>query len=131
MTLEEELYSIEILSDLTQVGSTKLVGYLPLDTISKYAGVSGVSKIEQWAQNKGLQSKVFTTGSVASGALYVWEETGLTEFLKENAYEFFRAGVPIFSNEYIYHIQHYLVKSAEYPKAYELVGKTFNDERWR
>ena len=120
----------EYFDNLLDVGTKKAVGYLPLRTIQNYDNENSIHDLIDWAFSNGNDAKIFKTGNVASGALYVWNDKMLSEILNKYKDVLTQARVPITPDEYIYHIQHYLVPEQKYPEAYKVVGKTFNDERF-
>lgn len=70
-------------------------------------------------------------GSTGSGALYVWHNAQLAEFLKKHSSVFTTAQVPTNPEKFIDHIEHFTVPINVFPAAYVLIGKTFNDPRFR
>ncbi len=118
--------------DLLDVGMSKALGYLPLNTIEHYGGESATNDLIMWAYQNKNEAKVFITGNVGSGALYVWNVKMLKEILARYHDVLVSAGVPVDDCEtYVWHIQHHLVHSQTHPEAYMVVGLTFNDARFR
>lgn len=127
--LYDELKTFKYFEDLLDVGVRKMVGYLPLSTMIEYGGKSSISKVIEWAESLNFHTKIITKGHTNSGALYVWEESNLSQYLVANKIYFSEAKVPTTPLEYIQHIEKYFVDDKL--KAYELVGRTFADERWK
>ena len=84
-----------VLSSLTRVGRTKAVGYLPLQTISKFLDMK-VEDVVANARARGLVSLVLSPEEccVKSGAIYVYDPTALDDILKISAITLVRAGFP-------------------------------------
>jgi hypothetical protein len=129
--LKQELQSHESFGDLLNVGDSKLVGYLPLSTIKERGGKQAEIKITKWAKASGLSCKKIMGGGTDSGALYVWHNDQLAEFLKKHASVFASAQVPIKPEKYIDYIEHFTVSLNVFPNVYVLIAKTFNDPRFR
>jgi GNAT superfamily N-acetyltransferase len=119
-----------IFDDLLDVGSKKACGYLPLNTIRTYGDNNALNDIIRWAFDNGNEAKIFKTGNVASGALYVWNIKMLEEILYKYKDVLTNANIPIDPDEYIKYIQHNIVYDSEYPQAYKVIGMTFNDKRF-
>jgi hypothetical protein len=75
-----------ILSSLTQVGPTKPIGYLPLQTIRDILQVEPRT-IEQEAEAKGLSTALFRPGQccIRSGALYLFDRSSLERLLRSSS----------------------------------------------
>ena len=126
--IETELKDIKFVErDLLNVGKTKALGYLPIKTIKSYGDENSVNDLVIWAKKNNIKSKLFTTGNVASGALYFWDESKLKKILNKYKSVLKDAGVPIKPYDYVNHIHHNLVPEQQYPMAYKVVGHTFND----
>jgi hypothetical protein len=74
-----------ILSSLTQVGPTKPVGYLPLDTIRGVLQMHPYA-LAQDAQVNGLSAAMFGPEQccIKSGALYVFDRRSLERLLRSS-----------------------------------------------
>jgi len=122
----------DIFGDLLDVGTKKALGYLPLGTIQKYGDKKAERDLIEWAKEQGLKYKKILGGSTAIGALYIWDEQMLMGILKKYKDVLKKAGVPTDDTEdYVDFIEHILVHEPEYPEAYKVIGKTFNDKRFR
>jgi hypothetical protein len=123
----------DMLNDLLDVGKTKSLGYLPLSTLTKLCE-SSVSEMIDYANKNNLGWVLYEEGrcDVCSGALYLFHEKQLMNMLDCNRAVLDDAGVPN-SNaiEYIHYISSDTVYSEKYPLAYEVVGRTFNDKRFK
>jgi hypothetical protein len=125
------------LDDLRLVGTTKLLGYLPLSTIVKLCQADPQALIAQ-AAARGLSARIFAEGEcdVASGALYVFAAAGLSEFLcvPENAQVLRQNQWPTEAHAYVHKVA---TEFAEREALYDLVALSFNDprvqylDRWR
>lgn len=130
---KEEIADIQ--ADLWEVGKTKGLGYLPLGTLKK-CGLS-VDEVLAFAKENSLKYILFDRYAkgvcdVVSGAFYLYDEGMLQEILHANKDVLRKAGVPFEHAEgYIRHISGNLVNQQEYPEAYIVVAKTFNDARYR
>lgn len=129
--LKQELQSVESFGDLLNVGDCKLVGYLPMSTIRERGGRQAEAKLTRWAKASGLNCKKIMGGSTDSGALYVWHSTHLAEFLKKHSIVLTTAQIPTNPEKFIDYIEHFTVSINVFPAAYVVVGKTFNDPRFR
>lgn len=126
------IVNTDLFSDLLDVGTKKALGYLPLSSIRKYGGETAEQDLINWAEEQGLKHKKILGGTTYIGALYIWDEDMLTKILKRYEDILNDAGVPTdTTEEYVDFIEHYLVHEPEYPEAYKVIGKTFNDKRFR
>jgi hypothetical protein len=84
-----------LLRNLTVVGSTKLVGYLPLYTIRDFVKLPPET-IAADAIARGLVAAQFgpDTCCIKSGALYVYDREALAKFLQTQADAVSVAGLP-------------------------------------
>lgn len=129
--IQSDQWSNDIFSSLLDVGINKPVGYLPLSTIVMYGGKKARLELIDWAISNGLKYGVFMRGHTASGALYIWDENSLNAMLNKYKDILIEAGVPTEAEEYVRYIEHTHVSEKKYPNAYTVVGKTFNDKRFR
>jgi hypothetical protein len=120
------------MSSLYNVGITKVVGYLPIGNIPIY-GNDTVENVIQWVKNNNLEYKIFTEeeAKTSTGALYIYDYNMLNQILLSNKDVLYDAGVPLDPHDYINYIASNIVYQHLYPLAYEIIGKTFNDERFR
>jgi hypothetical protein len=76
----------QILSSLREVGPTKPIGCLPLDTVRRFlrAEPKDVARI---AENRGLSATILSKDEccIKSGALYVYDSAALSQLLARNA----------------------------------------------
>lgn len=131
MTEEEEIK--ELLEDLYQVGKTKSVGYLPLEELIDFCGVS-IDEMAAFAKKNHLHYRVFEEGeaSVATGAIFLYDTNKLAPILSRYQEALKIAGVPYENpHDFIRYIAKYRVDHQKHPAAYEAVAKSFNDNRFR
>lgn len=115
-----------IFNDLLLVGKRKAVGYLPLLSIQEYGRT--IDEFMAFAVEHGLKFKIFLDCTVKGGSLYLYDEYWLKQLLIENAATLIKADIPLHPEAYIDYIAHYSVVDEE---AFVIVGKTFNDPRFR
>lgn len=123
----------DILDDLYLVGKSKSLGYLPLHTLENLCGVS-VEEIKTFANQNNLKYLILKNGEcdIHSGAVYVFDDSMLSNILMENRAVLKNAGVPTENAiDYILFISNNTISSYKYPDAYAAIGKTFNDQRFR
>lgn len=91
-----------ILRSLTAVGPSKSVGYLPLETIRKFIGVTPRSLADA-AKARGLTTAQFSakTCCIGSGALFVYDRDALSTLLQANANAVLAAGLPLDTDEFV------------------------------
>lgn len=91
-----------LLCDLTQVGLSKPVGYLPLYTIRDLLKLAP-EDIAADLNTRGLSTVQFSTATccIKSGALYVYHKQALTDLLMENAGLLHTAGIPNSPDEFV------------------------------
>lgn len=128
----EEVSPEEILNDLYNVGKTKSLGYLPIETITKYN--KAVSDFVTYSNNNNLSILKLSYPDecrVSGGALYMYHENMLSDILKKYTTILSNASVPHSNNiEYIRYISKNIVHIETYPDAYRVIGLTFNDKRF-
>ena len=119
-----------IFKDLTDVGTKKAMGYLPLSTIVEYGGdiLAIINRVKTSHCNYIIADE--DECHVASGALYVWDDRMLTEILKKYETILLRANIPITPYEYANYIMRKTVLYDYFPLAYIVIGLTFNDSRF-
>ena len=121
----------EILGDLYDVGKTKALGYLPLETIREYG--DSIENILDYANKNYLKSVLLNYPEecdILSGALYLFDEAMLLKFLHKYTNVLKQANVPC-SNCLAYkYIAEVFVDNRYYPEAYKVIGLTFNDGRF-
>jgi hypothetical protein len=122
----------DIMSDLYDVGRKKSVGYLPLSTLADLN--ENIGEIIKYTRLNNLNYKIYNSGEcdTSSGAIYVWCESMLAKILIDNQTVLAKAKIPFkYCIDYIDYIASKYVCSEKYPLAYIVVGKTFNDFRFR
>lgn len=124
-------WSNDIFSSLLSVGENKPVGYLSLSTIDKYGDDNALHDLIQWASDKKYGVEIFKNGTTASGALYIWDNKSLNQLLTKYSQILKKAKIPTTADEYVKYIEHNIVSDDVYPDAYAVVGKSFNDKRYR
>ncbi|WPS85663.1 hypothetical protein SMD22_01000 (plasmid) [Brevibacillus halotolerans] len=125
-----------IINDLYLVGKSKSLGYLPISTITSEDLCNlSVSEVLDFAKENNLphlQLKYPEECNVYSGAIFFYDENMLLDILHKNKDCLEKAGVPHDSCErYIRYIAKFLVDSDDHQIAYRVIGKTFNDPRFR
>ena len=117
------------LDDLRLVGTTKLMGYLPLGTITDLCHANPQALITE-AAVRGLSARMFTTGQcdIASGALYIFDAKQLDEFLSapRNVKVLHRNKWPTEAHAFVHKVA---TEFAQTPELYDLVALCFNDPR--
>jgi hypothetical protein len=115
-----------LLSNLTGVGSTKPVGYLPLHTIKNFVKLSPET-IAADATARGLMAAPFgpDTCCIKSGALYVYDREALARLLQLQADAVSVAGLPHDPDRFVAHIA--AVWYAEDHPAYRIIAKAFGE----
>jgi hypothetical protein len=127
----ENLLDKPYFKDLLEVGTRKALGYLPLNTINEYGGCMATIDLIEWAFDNEFEAKVYMTGNVFSGALYVWNVEMLEKLLLKYKDILVNANVPVDPDQYVYYIQHNTIDFNLYPEAFMVVGLTFNDRRFK
>lgn len=130
-----ELYNDRnLFNDLLNVGTKKLVGYLPLSTIEKYGGMNAKNLLIKWAELSEYESSIkdYKDGfcCTSSGALYIYDKPNLQKFLDKYSEILKKANVPIDADEYIDYIEYNTIQNEKFPEAYKIIGMSFNDKRW-
>jgi len=94
-----------LLRSLTEVGSSKPVGYLPLYTIEKFLRCTPET-IAAVAAKRGLAAAQFAQAvcCIKSGAFYVYHREALGDLLRENADTICVAGLPLDPDGFVAHI---------------------------
>lgn len=92
------------LNDLLRVGSTKAIGYLPIETIEK----NGFRYLDVMIRlkEKGIKTKYFSEEkcNIRSGALFAFDINALAKILKENQKTLLQADWPIEVDIFINHL---------------------------
>ncbi|CAN7286222.1 hypothetical protein [Rhizobium sp. LjRoot258] len=94
-----------LLRSLTEVGSSKPVGYLPLYTIEKFLR-SAPETLAAIAAKHGLATAQFAqaVSCIKSGAFYAYHREALGDLLRENADTVRVAGLPLDPDDFVAHI---------------------------
>ena len=123
----------ELLNDLFAVGKEKSLGYLPINTLTNICCVK-IEEMLDFADKNKLKSLLLSPDecTINSGAIFLYDDEMLSQILFENKKILAKAKVPCSTNEtFIRHIANHFVYAEKHPSAYQVVGKTFNDERFR
>lgn len=123
----------ELLSHLYDVGRSKSLGYLPLSTLTEVCDTS-IQTIIDYAKAKNLEHRIYTQEEcdIGSGAIFVYDERMLLGILQSNKETLAQAKIPTDNvMDYIHYINKVPVLEEKYPLAYRVIGKTFNDPRFR
>jgi hypothetical protein len=115
-----------LLRSLTEVGSTKPVGYLPLQTIKDFVKLSP-GTIAADATKRGLVAAQYgpDTCCIKSGALYVYDREALASLLQAQADAVSVAGLPHDPDRFVAHIA--AVWYAEEHPAHRIIANAFGD----
>ena len=126
-TVYSQTYIDKLLSDLLLVGKSKMLGYLPINTLVNICKTP-ISQMIEYAKKHDLGYVLVSDESIASGALYFYDKKLLPKFLIRHKNHFSKAHVP-WDNpvKFIRYIARYLVQE---PIAYSLIGYAFNDDRF-
>lgn len=118
------------LQDLYNVGKTKSLGYLPLESIADCH--STVAHFVEYAAENNLKTLLFRPGEchIVSGALYLYSEDMLNKILGKYPGVLSQAQIPHDSVNYVRRIARESVMESDYPNAYRVIGLTFNDKRF-
>jgi hypothetical protein len=102
LTLGEQA---NILRNLIEVGSTKSIGYLPLCTIRDFLG-KDVRILAKEAINRGMSAIIVGPNEccIKSGALYVYNDSMLSNVLTSNLPLLRAAGCPMTPARFVRHI---------------------------
>ncbi len=113
------------IQDLTEVGKSKLVGYLPLHKIEN------VEAMESQLRQQRVMVKSFNHEEcgITTGALYAYDDESLNRFLHrpENKVVLERYNIPCTTTDFIQHIVTHRVQQSEKPDLFDLIALTFND----
>ncbi|HEV2571663.1 hypothetical protein [Methylocella sp. CPCC 101449] len=114
-----------LLSSLTDVGPSKLIGYLPLYTIKDFLQMVPETIATSFT-NQGLAAAQFGPEKccIKSGALYIYDRTRLREFLQAQVNAISAAGLPLDPDQFVEHIA--LVWFEEDHPAHSIIAATFN-----
>ncbi|MFF2532438.1 hypothetical protein ACFVS2_26585 [Brevibacillus sp. NPDC058079] len=126
----------ELINDLYEVGKSKSLGYLPKRTITDevFCNLTISTVLDYAKENKisYLELKFPEECDIYSGAIFFYHESMLLDILRKNKDCLEKAGVPHDNClEYIRYISKHTVYHEQYPKAYRVIGLTFNDPRFR
>jgi hypothetical protein len=116
-----------LLRDLTEVGPSKPVGYLPLYTLKKFVRTTPEA-LAAAAGARGLATAQFTPANsrIKSGALYVYHREALADLLQANATTARAAGLPLEPDDFIARIT--AVWFEKNHPAYAVIAAAFGDE---
>lgn len=128
----DERYKARLLSDLLTVGPGKPMGYLPLATI---AGCGrGFEALAAELEAKGLHTRVTPPapeGKIGSGALYVADLAELEKLIAPHRALLEASGWPTDAKGFFEKVGDVSVRQGTNPPLYVLIGRAFNDERFR
>ena len=113
-----------LLRSLTEVGSARPIGYLPLYTIKKFVRTTPEALA---AAARGLATAQFTPADscTKSGALYVYHREALADLLRANAEAACAAGLPLAPDDFIGRIA--AVWFEKNHPAYPVIAAAFGD----
>ena len=111
--------------DLTEVGESKLIGYLPNHKLAD------ADRMAVQLQGNGLMTSAFHQKEcgISSGALYAYDAQRLAIFLNlpENKQILDKYGVPSMPDGFVWYIATTLVQKFEKSALFDLIALTFND----
>lgn len=115
-----------LLRDLTEIGPTKPVGYLPLYTIEEFVQLTSEA-VAAAATARGLATAQFGPAvcCIKSGALYVYDRKALADFLRESADAIAAARLPSDPDRFVAHIATTWFDMAH--PAYPLIARAFGE----
>ncbi|WP_025661784.1 hypothetical protein [Rhizobium sp. IBUN] len=116
-----------LLRSLTEVGSSKPVGYLPLYTIEKILR-STPETLAAIAVTRGLATAQFAEAAccIKSGAFYAYHREALDNLLQENADAVRIAGLPHDPDDFVAHIA--AIWYAENHAAHPIIVAAFGEK---
>ena len=113
------------IKDLTDVGKSKLVGYL---TVHK---IENVEVIATKLRQQGLVVKLFSQQEcgISTGAFYAFDDECLSRFLQrpENKEVLEKYDLPDTPADYVQYIATHRIQKFEKPDLFDLIALTFND----
>ena len=120
------------MSDIRDVGEKKILGYLPLATISDICGEDPLA-IEIESQSRGLRTLYLSEAecSVYTGALYVYDHDGLQAFLNHpnNKKILEEHDFPVCADTFVEKIASKMVCYDRQRPLYDLIALAFHDPR--
>jgi len=122
----------EKLDELRLVGKKKVIGYLSLSTL-KACGKT-MDEMIHYAKQNQIQYLFIKNEENACyrGHLYFYHEKTLHDILVREQVMLKNAHIPSHSTEqFITYIGNHHVRDDKYPQAYRLIGKLFNDKRFK
>lgn len=117
----------QIMEDLYGVGKTKMLGYLPLRTVTDLCG-QNLDKVTETLVSRDLFVCTFNDKEcdIFSGAIYVADLNQLQDFLTTNKGILSNAQ---WSSDAKIFIRQVANETATDPEVYDLIAMTFNDPR--
>ena len=116
------------LKDILRVGPIKPLGYLPITTIN-LTGIH-VDTLVEWAIKRGFCWRFISAPGYLS-SLYVCDEVVLRTMLYKYRLILEAATIPTEPLDYVCYISTQIVSQQKFPFAYAVLGRTFNDHRFK
>jgi hypothetical protein len=115
-----------LLRSLTEVGPSKPVGYLPLNTIKDFVQLTP-EDVAAAATARGLATAQFgpKVCCIKSGALYVYHREALSDLLQARADTISAAGLPLDPDSFVAHIA--TIWFGEDHPAHAIIATAFGD----
>lgn len=133
-----EAANVDHLENLLDVGPSKPMGYLPRAMLEKYG--HHVDEVAVMLREMGLvvvdveefkPRSIKRRGFGAPTSLFAYDERALQNLMDQNASILDVASWPRDAAGFVEHVIAITVSKKENPDLYALIGKTFNDARFR
>lgn len=121
-----EVYIREILSDLSEVGPNKPLGYLPIDTLVEVCGVD-IEAYKHTLNQQGLktlQLSMKESNVGWNGALFAYHEESLKQLLEERKSVLIDYHWPTDPEQFVRHLN---VPAPSKTPIFDLIADAFND----
>lgn len=94
-----------ILRNLSDVGFSKSIGYLPLQTVEKFLRMD-VDDLARLMRSKGLAARILSVDEccINSGAIYVYNTAALQKLLDENVEVLEASSWPSAADQFVSHV---------------------------
>ena len=128
------MYEQDLMLDLYNVGKTKAVGYLPINTIVNICGVQ-IEQLLYYAKCNNIKSVVFKlpfSSLVNGGSVFFYNEQAVTSLLRQYRPILKQARIPHDSSlKFVKYIAKHSVPEYKYPEAFRVIGIAFGDTRFK
>src|SRR5882724_8366955 len=115
-----------VFGSLAAVGNAKPVGYLPLATLEKHLAMD-VTAVADSFEKRGLKTRVFLANECCfnSGALYVYDPSGLQNVLNAESDVLERNKWPISAELFVDRIAKFWIEESD--PVYAVIQRAFGD----